>query len=280
MRLSEASLYQRRTLALAIALTLHIALLLLLWSLYLRAPRPQSKPVEVLVAVNVGNVEQASGAIEPGGTQSEDPQSTRVEAPHPTPPVPPTPIPTPRPKAPSRTSSQPLQTQNTEQSMRIEETRRAEAEAKARAEAERKAREEAARREAQRQEIGHSVAGAFGRQSGAAGSQGTASSGTGNQGNPNGSAGSYALTGRTIVSNGGVLARPSTNRAIDGIVRVRIIVDGSGRVIQATVAQGTNIADTSVRNAALSAARATRFNAVAGADDQEGLITYRFKIQS
>lgn len=280
MRLSEASLYQRRALALAIALTLHIALLLLLWSLYLRAPHPQSKPVEVLVAVNVGNVEQASGAIEPGGTQSEDPQSTRVEAPLPTPPVPPTPIPTPRPKAPSRTSSQPLQTQNTEQSMRIEETRRAEAEAKARAEAERKAREEAARREAQRQEIGHSVAGAFGRQSGAAGSQGTASSGTGNQGNPNGSAGSYALTGRTIVSNGGVLARPSTNRAIDGIVRVRIIVDGSGRVIQATVAQGTNIADTSVRNAALSAARATRFNAVAGADDQEGLITYRFKIQS
>lgn len=280
MRLSEASLYQRRALALAIALTLHIALLLLLWSLYLRAPHPQTKPVEVLVAVNVGNVEQASGAIEPGGTQSEDPQSTRVEAPHPTPPVPPTPIPTPRPKAPSRTSSQPLQTQNIEQSMRIEETRRAEAEAKARAEAERRAREEAARREAQRQEIGHSVAGAFGRQSGAAGSQGTASSGTGNQGNPNGSAGSYALTGRTIVSNGGVLARPSTNRAIDGIVRVRIIVDGSGRVIQATVAQGTNIADTSVRNAALSAARATRFNAVAGADDQEGLITYRFKIQS
>lgn len=280
MRLSEASLYQRRALALAIALTLHIALLLLLWGLYLRAPHPQTKPVEVLVAVNVGNVEQASGAIEPGGTQSEDPQSTRVEAPRPTPPVPPTPTPRPRTTAPTRTASQPLQTQSIEQSMRIEETRRAEAEAKARQEAERRAREEAARREAQRQEIGHSVAGAFGRQSGAAGSQGTASSGTGNQGNPNGSAGSYALTGRTIVSNGGVLARPSTNRAIDGIVRVRIIVDGSGRVIQATVAQGTNIADTSVRNAALSAARATRFNAVAGADDQEGLITYRFKIQS
>ena len=280
MRLSEASLYQRRALALAIALTLHIALLLLLWGLYLRAPHPQTKPVEVLVAVNVGNVEQASGAIEPGGTQSEDLQSTRVEAPRPTPPVPPTPTPRPRTTAPTRTASQPLQTQSIEQSMRIEETRRAEAEAKARQEAERRAREEAARREAQRQEIGHSVAGAFGRQSGATGSQGTASSGTGNQGNPNGSSGSYALTGRTIVSNGGVLARPSTNRAIDGIVRVRIIVDGSGRVIQATVAQGTNIADTSVRNAALSAARATRFNAVAGADDQEGLITYRFKIQS
>ena len=34
MRLSEASLYQRRALALAIALTLHIALLLLLWGMW------------------------------------------------------------------------------------------------------------------------------------------------------------------------------------------------------------------------------------------------------
>ena len=260
----DASPLRRQALVLTIALALHVGLLLLLWGLYLRVPHPQPKPVEVMVAVNVGNVEQASGAIEPGGTPTEAPQST----------------PTPRPKAPSRTSSQPLQTQSIEQSMRLEETRRAEAEAKARAEAERRAREEAARRETQRQEIGHSVAGAFGRQSGAAGSQGTASSGTGNQGNPNGSAGSYALTGRTIVSNGGILARPSTSRAIDGVVRVRIVVDGSGRVIQATVAQGTNIADTSIRNAALAAARATRFNSVAGADDQEGLITYRFKIQS
>ena len=269
----DASPLRRQALALTIALALHVGLLLLLWGLYLRVPHPQPKPVEVMVAVNVGNVEQASGAIEPGGTPTEAPQSTRVEAPRPTPPTPPVPTPTPRPKAPSRTSSQPLQTQSIEQSMRLEETRRAEAEAKARAEAERRAREEAARRETQRQEIGHSVAGAFGRQSGAAGSQGTASSGTGNQGNPNGSAGSYALTGRTIVSNGGILA-------IDGVVRVRIVVDGSGRVIQATVAQGTNIADTSIRNAALAAARATRFNSVAGADDQEGLITYRFKIQS
>lgn len=272
MSRSDSSPLRRQAIALAIALALHAGLLALLWSLYLSAPHPQPKPVEVMVAVNVGNVEQAAGAVEPGGTPTEAPQSTRVEAPRPTPPIPPIPTPTPQPKAPSRTSSQPLQTQSIEQSMRIEETRRAEAE--------RRAREEAARREAQRQEIGHSVSGAFGRQSGAAGSQGTASSGTGNQGNPNGSAGSYALTGRTIVSNGGVLARPSTSRAIDGIVRVRIVVDGSGRVIQATVAQGTNIADTSIRNAALAAARATRFNSVAGADDQEGLITYRFKIQS
>ena len=69
------------------------------------------------------------------------------------------------------------------------------------------------------------------------------------------------------------------SRAVDGVVRVRIVVDGAGHVTRATVAQGTNIADTSIRNAALAAARATRFNAVAGAEEQEGIITYRFKIQ-
>ena len=82
-----------------------------------------------------------------------------------------------------------------------------------------------------------------------------------------------------MVSNGGVLARPATSRAVDGVVRVRIVVDGAGHVTRATVAQGTNIADTSIRNAALAAARATRFNAVAGAEEQEGIITYRFKIK-
>ena len=45
-------------------------------------------------------------------------------------------------------------------------------------------------------------------------------------------------------------------------MRVRIVVDGNGSVIRATIAPGTNIADPSVRAAALEAARKTRFNAV------------------
>lgn len=272
----DRSRIQRRALGLVITLTLHGLLLGLLAFMMLRVERPQPKPVELLVAVNVGNVPQASGAEEPGGVQTPEPQRQEVSAP---PVVQPRPQPKVRPKMPP---AEPIKTQQHEPSLHAAEVEaRKEAERRARAEAEaaRRAAAEAAAREAARQQVGRSVAGAFGAQSGKAGSQGTASSGSGNQGSPNGSAGSYALAGRSVVSNGGVLARPATSRAVDGVVRVRIVVDGAGHVTRATVAQGTNIADTSIRNAALAAARATRFNAVAGAEEQEGIITYRFKIQ-
>lgn len=272
----DRSRIQRRALGLVITLALHGLLLGLLAFMMLRVERPQPKPVELLVAVNVGNVPQASGAEEPGGVQTPEPQRQEVSAP---PVVQPRPQPKVRPKMPP---AEPIKTQQHEPSLHAAEVEaRKEAEHRARAEAEaaRRAAAEAAAREAARQQVGRSVAGAFGAQSGKAGSQGTASSGSGNQGSPNGSAGSYALAGRSVVSNGGVLARPATSRAVDGVVRVRIVVDGAGHVTRATVAQGTNIADTSIRNAALAAARATRFNAVAGAEEQEGIITYRFKIQ-
>lgn len=275
----DRSRIQRRALGLVITLTLHGLLLGLLALMILRVERPQPKPVELLVAVNVGNVPQASGAEEPGGVQTPEPQRKEVSAPPVVEPRPQPVQPKVRPKTPP---AEPIKTQQHEPSLHAAEVEaRKEAERRARAEAEaaRRAAAEAAAREAARQQVGRSVAGAFGAQSGKAGSQGTASSGSGNQGSPNGSAGSYALAGRSVVSNGGVLARPATSRAVDGVVRVRIVVDGAGHVTRATVAQGTNIADTSIRNAALAAARATRFNAVAGAEEQEGIITYRFKIQ-
>lgn len=275
----DRSRIQRRALGLVITLTLHGLLLGLLAFMMLRVERPQPKPVELLVAVNVGNVPQASGAEEPGGVQTPEPQRKEVSAPPVVQPRPQPVQPKVRPKTPP---AEPIKTQQHEPSLHVAEVEaRKEAERRARAEAEaaRRAAAEAAAREAARQQVGRSVAGAFGAQSGKAGSQGTASSGSGNQGSPNGSAGSYALAGRSVVSNGGVLARPATSRAVDGVVRVRIVVDGAGHVTRATVAQGTNIADTSIRNAALAAARATRFNAVAGAEEQEGIITYRFKIQ-
>ena len=275
----DRSRIQRRALGLVITLTLHGLLLGLLALMILRVERPQPKPVELLVAVNVGNVPQASGAEEPGGVQTPEPQRKQVSAPPVVEPRPQPVQPKVRPKTPP---AEPIKTQQHEPSLHAAEVEaRKEAERRARAEAEaaRRAAAEAAAREAARQQVGRSVAGAFGAQSGKAGSQGTASSGSGNQGSPNGSAGSYALAGRSVVSNGGVLARPATSRAVDGVVRVRIVVDGAGHVTRATVAQGTNIADTSIRNAALAAARATRFNAVAGAEEQEGIITYRFKIQ-
>lgn len=280
---------KRQGLAWLVAVVAHMALLLLLWALKLQSDRPAPKPAEVLVAVNVGNVPQASGDIEPGGTPDVTEPAPQVNT---APPAvaKPRPQPVPVPPAPKPTSSTrtqatppPLQTQTHEASLQAEASRRAEAErqAKAKAEAAARAAEAAAQARAEAgKRIGQSVAGAFGKQSGAAGSQGTASSGAGNQGDPNGSPSSYALVGRKIISNGGALVAPVVRRAVEGTVRVRILVDDSGAVLRATISSGTNIADPAIRQAAIEAARKTRFNAVAGSDDQEGTITYHFKIRA
>jgi len=279
---------RRGAVAALVTVACHVLFLLLLWILKLSSDRPAPKPTEVLIAVNVGNVASAAGAIEPGGTPDVTEPAPKVAAPPkvapPTPPTPPAPQPkAQRPTPRTREVDQPLQTQQHEQSLQVEATRRAEAErqAKAKAEAAQRAAEAlAASRRAQSQQIGNSVAGAFGKQAGQAGSQGTAASGSGNQGDPNGSPSSYALSGRKIISNGGALVAPHVQRAVEGNVRVRIVVDGNGSVIRATIAPGTNIADPSVRAAALEAARKTRFNAVPGSDEQEGSITYHFKIRA
>ena len=279
---------RRGAVAALVTVACHVLFLLLLCVLKLSSDRPAPKPTEVLIAVNVGNVASAAGAIEPGGTPDVTEPAPKVAAPPkvapPTPPTPPAPQPkAQRPTPRTREEDQPLQTQQHEQSLQVEATRRAEAErqAKAKAEAAQRAAEAlAASRRAQSQQIGNSVAGAFGKQAGQAGSQGTAASGTGNQGDPNGSPSSYALSGRKIISNGGALVAPRVQRAVEGNVRVRIVVDGNGSVIRATIAPGTNIADPSVRAAALEAARKTRFNAVPGSDEQEGSITYHFKIRA
>ena len=279
---------RRGAVAALVTVACHVLFLLLLWALKLSSDRPAPKPTEVLIAINVGNVASAAGAIEPGGTPDVTEPAPKVAAPPkvapPTPPTPPAPQPkAQRPTPRTREVDQPLQTQQHEQSLQVEATRRAEAErqAKAKAEAAQRAAEAlAASRRAQSQQIGNSVAGAFGKQAGQAGSQGTAASGSGNQGDPNGSPSSYALSGRKIISNGGALVAPHVQRAVEGNVRVRIVVDGNGAVIRATIAPGTNIADPSVRAAALEAARKTRFNAVPGSDEQEGSITYHFKIRA
>lgn len=279
---------RRGAVAALVTVACHVLFLLLLWVLKLSSDRPAPKPTEVLIAVNVGNVTSAAGAIEPGGTPDVTEPAPKVAAPPkvapPTPPTPPAPQPkAQRPTPRTREVDQPLQTQQHEQSLQVEAARRAEAErqAKAKAEAAQRAAEAlAASRRAQSQQIGNSVAGAFGKQAGQAGSQGTAASGSGNQGDPNGSPSSYALSGRKIISNGGALVAPHVQRAVEGNVRVRIVVDGNGAVIRATIAPGTNIADPSVRAAALEAARKTRFNAVPGSDEQEGSITYHFKIRA
>ena len=173
---------RRGAVAALVTVACHVLFLLLLWVLKLSSDRPAPKPTEVLIAVNVGNVASAAGAIEPGGTPDVTEPAPKVAAPPkvapPTPPTPPAPQPkAQRPTPRTREVDQPLQTQQHEQSLQVEATRRAEAErqAKAKAEAAQRAAEAlAASRRAQSQQIGNSVAGAFGKQAGQAGSQGTA----------------------------------------------------------------------------------------------------------
>lgn len=293
---------KRRLVAIGISLAAHLMLLGFLYLIHLRSSALPLPKMEELVLVNLGDIPLASGQLEPEGKQVEEAReamSTEPAAPtakpEPRPISQPQPLPaTPLPKPVQQTKLKADQTQRMEQTIAAREAdakRKADTEARAKAEAERQAqrikaeteakakaaREQAAREAERRKQIGQSVAGAFGGKSGGGTSQGSASEGAGNQGDPKGSSDSYSLTGRTIVGNGGVPSRPKTNKAITGTVVVTIVVNASGRVTEATVnPQGTNIADPSIRSAAVAAAKATQFNAVPNASEQRGSIKYRF----
>lgn len=281
---------QRRVLALSIALVLHVALAGLLWWLRIRSERSRPQPTE-LVVLDIGNVDMAQGDTEPMGGSATDPTPSPTPQPQPTP-VEPRPAVRPQ-STQAKPSTQPTTTQPNPEALRLaneaEAKRQAEAkaqreaQARATAEAEMKARAEAeeARRKAQQAQAGNSVANAFGKGQGQGTSHGNASSGAGNQGNPQGvSGGSFSLSGRTIISNGGRLMPPSANRAIRGTIVVRIVVNARGQVTEANVSpRGTTITDEAIRASALQAARKTAFNPQPDAPEQSGTITYNYDIQ-
>lgn len=277
--------------AIGLTLLLHIGLLGGLWLLRLEGQTSPPKATE-LVLIDIGNVEQAEGLEEPEGTFAEEAQEEEaVNSPQPELAKPSSvpvvkPIknqPQPAKPTPNKSVKEELQTQRHEESLRLAEQKQ-EAERLVRAEAEARAKAEAdrlqAEREAQRKAVGSSVANAFGAGRTSSAGRGNAT-GSGNQGNPQGLAGgSFDLAGRTIVSNGGQLIPPTAQRAIRGRVNVRIVVNSAGLITDARIApKGTTIADESIRSAALRAARATRFNAQEGAEEQWGIITYNFDIQ-
>ena len=117
----EPSAPQRQAIAVASAVLFHVGLLLLLWVLKLSSERPVPKPSEVLIAVNVGNVASASGAVEPGGTPDVTEPAPQVQAPpkaSPRPAQPAMTLPEPTPKrSRSRMADQPLATQEHERSL-------------------------------------------------------------------------------------------------------------------------------------------------------------------
>ncbi len=167
------------------------------------------------------------------------------------------------------------------------------ADAERKAEAERKAREEAERKKlAEQQKIAdkarNQVGSAFGKSNSNSTSEGDAG-GTGNQGyvtgDPNsknrsgsglGNSGSgFDLTGRSL---NGTLPQPSYSIQEEGIVVVQITVDKYGNVVSAEYQlKGSTTQNSTLKNAAINAAKKAKFNADPNASAfQKGTITYQF----
>ncbi len=264
---------------LAVTAVAHLLLFLLLWLLVIRKPLPQA---EAGVPVILGNTELASGDAY---------QYTEVNvAPVPSPvttTVPP----------PSTSPAEPLVTQADEPTVALpssdkkQDKKRVETPKKTaeQLEAERRAQEaERQRREAEElARVANSrIAGAFGKGTTMQG-RGDAATGNGTQGSPQGNShegvvsgtggyGNYDLGGRSLM---GSLPRPSYNVQEEGRVVVTITVNPEGRVIQATINSRTNTANASLRRAALDAARKAVFEKVSTVNNQQGTITYYFKLK-
>lgn len=103
-------------------------------------------------------------------------------------------------------------------------------------------------------------------------------SGDGRQGNPAGSGNSggnsWSLNGRSLT---GSLVQPSYDNDVEGRITVNIRVDENGSVLSASIGSPTNISDAATRNAAMSAAKRTRFSSGDGVS--RGSITYNFKLR-
>lgn len=96
-------------------------------------------------------------------------------------------------------------------------------------------------------------------------------------GNPVGSGtsggNSWSLNGRNLL---GKMPTPVYNQNEEGYVTIEIRVDASGTVVSASVAKYT-VSDQSLRNAAVNAAKRTRF--LSGSTTVAGSITYNFKLK-
>lgn len=251
-------------------LLLHAAVVGLLLILHLSKPVAQAESGVPVMLGNMGNLDT-------------DYEFTEVNSmPAPAPAAVPTPV------APQ---AEPAITQNLEETVAIEsgekekpvkpvETVKQPTPEEIRAEQERQAAEQAQ----------NLMANAFGRSSSMQASaptetntdvQGTPGSTNGNssQGKPSGSAGygTWDLGGRDMV---GELPRPAYNGIQEeGRVVVTITVDPEGNVIDTRINNRTNTTNLQLRNAAVEAARRTKFNATNAANNQTGTITYYFKLK-
>ena len=88
----------------------------------------------------------------------------------------------------------------------------------------------------------------------------------------------FNLEGRHLDSGGLVQPRFEVDD-FGGTVVVDITVNPAGNVIRAEVSRGTTTPNAALRRAAVEAAKATRFNAITGTNNQQGTITYNFNLR-
>lgn len=240
------------------SMTFMVLLLLFLFLLFM----PGTKmPEEEGIMVSFGD------AIEGGGPMQEvQPETKPVET-------------SPPPASATKPVKQDLMTQD-DNSLAIAEQKKKEREAREAAERERKeqARIEAERKRKEQEAIdkANALMGGMGSNTGSTGSGST--SGNTSQGNPLGSGSSggnsWSLNGRSL---SGRLVQPSYNSNEEGRITVSIRVDANGNVTSASVGSPTNISSTELRNAAISAAKATKFTSGNGV--AAGTITYNFRLR-
>ena len=251
-------------------LLFHTVLLVLLCLLVMAAPPRQE---ESGVPVVLGNVEDAFGS---------ELAMTDVEI-----------IPQPEvsqqlPSSDDVSQEEPLLIQDIEESIAVpakKETKSAKE-----IEAERRAAEEAERKRIEKEtkaKADNLIAGAFGKGNSMS-SKGNSSDGEGTQGSKDGNSsagkttgvggtGVFDLNGRSLSPAG--LPKPRYNVQEEGRVVVTITVNPQGNVVKASINSRTNTSSPALRKAALDAAKKATFNAVSQLDDQEGTITYYFKLK-
>ncbi len=172
----------------------------------------------------------------------------------------------------------------------VAKTKTEKSEAEIEAERKRLAEEKAAaERKAAAEAAAKRVSGAFGKGSQMSDSRGTSDSGKGAEGSKNGNSttgvttgtpgyGTFNLGGRSLGEGG--LPRPVYNVQEEGVVAVSIVVSPAGKVIDAKIdLTQTKTVSTSLRKAALDAAKKARFNEVTGVNNQSGTITYYFRLK-
>lgn len=240
------------------SMTFMVLLLLFLFLLFM----PGTKmPEEEGIMVSFGD------AIEGGGPMQEvQPEAKPVET-------------SPPPASATKPVKQDLMTQD-DNSLAIAEQKKKERESREAAERERReqARIEAEKKRKEQEAIdkANALMGNMGSNTGSTGSGST--SGNTSQGNPLGSGSSggnsWSLNGRSL---SGRLVQPSYNSNEEGRITVNIRVDANGNVTSASVGSPTNISSSELRNAAVAAAKATKFTSGNGV--AAGTITYNFRLR-